>query len=70
MTLPRSRSIQVELGKVEGFWSVLQLLQQALAKYVNVEQQAYRLLMRKETSELCHLDDDVIISDWFRAWTI
>ncbi len=30
----------MELGKVEGFWSVLQLLQQALAEYLNVEQRA------------------------------
>ncbi len=36
MTFPCSRSIQVELGKVEGFWNELQLLQQALAKYLNV----------------------------------
>ncbi len=41
------RSIQVELGKVEGFWSALQLLQQALAKYLNVEPQAYWLLIQK-----------------------
>ncbi len=29
----------MELGKLEGFWSELQLLQQALAKYLNVKQQ-------------------------------
>ncbi len=48
MKLLRNRSIQVELGKVEGFWSMLQLLKQALAKYLNVEQQAHWLLMWKE----------------------
>ncbi len=32
----------------EGLWSVLQLLQQALAKYLNVEQQAHWLLIQKE----------------------
>ncbi len=36
---------QVELGKVEGFWRALQLLQQALVMHLNVEQQAYWLLM-------------------------
>ncbi len=46
---PRSRSIQVELGKVEGFWSVLQLLAQAWANYLNVEQRAHWLLIYKET---------------------
>ncbi len=29
--------LQVELGKVEGFWRALQLLQQALVKYLNVK---------------------------------
>ncbi len=44
MKSPRSRSIQVELGEVEGFWSVLQLLQQEPdQKYLNVEQQAEKL---------------------------
>ncbi len=43
-----SRSIQVELGKVEGFWSTLQLLQQALDKHLNVEQRAHWLLIQKE----------------------
>ncbi len=36
---PHNRSIQVELGKVEGFESTLQLLKQALVIYLNVEQQ-------------------------------
>ncbi len=44
MKSPCSKSIQVELGKVEGFWSVLQLLQQALAKNLDVEQQVHWLL--------------------------
>ncbi len=55
MKSPHSRSIQVELGKVEGFWSTLQLLQQALVKYLNVEQQAHWLLMWRETNQLCHV---------------
>ncbi len=38
----------VELGKVEGFWSALQLPQEALAEYFNIEQQAHWLLIRKE----------------------
>ncbi len=42
---PYSRSILVELGKVEGFWSMLQLVQQSQAKYLIVEQQAHWLLM-------------------------
>ncbi len=41
MKLPHSRSAQVELGKVEGFWSALPLLQKALAKYSNIEQPVY-----------------------------
>ncbi len=52
---PRCRSLQVELGKVEGFFSVLQLLQQALAKYLNVEQQAHWLLIQKRTNQLHHV---------------
>ncbi len=51
---------QVELGKVEGFWSTLQLLQDALA---NAEQQAHCFLMRKETNQLCHVSNNVIIRD-------
>jgi len=62
-----SRSIQVELGKVEGFWSVLRLLQQVLAEFLNVEQEAYWLLIWKETNQLCHVNDDVNITD--RVWT-
>ncbi len=61
---PHSRLVQVELGKVEGFWSTLQLLQQALAKYLIVEQQAHLLLMWNETNHLCHVNNNVIISDW------
>ncbi len=52
MTFPRSKSLQVELRKVEGFWSELQLLQQTLSKYLNVEQQAHWMLMWKETNHL------------------
>ncbi len=48
MKSPCSRSIQVELGKVEGFWSKLQLLQQALAKYLNFEHQTHWLQMWKK----------------------
>ncbi len=61
MKSPCSRSIQVELGEVEGLWSVLQLLQQTLAEYLNVEQQAHWLLMWKETNQIfkyffiCHI---------------
>ncbi len=62
MKLPYSRSIQVELGKVEGFWSALQL-QQALGKYLNVEQQAHWLLMQTETNQLRHVNNDAIMSD-------
>ncbi len=63
--LPCGRSVQVELGKVECF----QLLQQALAKYLNVEQQAHWLLMRKVTNQHHHMsNDDVIISDWVRIY--
>ncbi len=36
------------MGKVEDFWSAPQLLQQALAKYLNVEQQAHWLLMQNK----------------------
>ncbi len=51
----RSRYIQVELGKVEGFWSMLQLLQQALAENLKVKHQAHWLPIRKETIQLCHV---------------
>ncbi len=40
----------MELGKEEGFWSTLQLLQQALAKYLDAEQQAHWMLMQKKTT--------------------
>ncbi len=59
-------SIQVELGKEEGIWSVLQLLQQTLAKYLNVELWANWLLTWKGTNQLCLVSNDVIISDWVR----
>ncbi len=51
MKSPRSRSIQVELGEVEGVWSVLQLLQQEPDKYLNVEQQAEKLKNWKSATE-------------------
>ncbi len=41
-----------------GKWRVseaLQLLLQALAKYLNVEQQAHWLLIQKRTDQLCHV---------------
>ncbi len=63
---PRSRSIQVKLGKVEGFWSVLLLLKQTLAKYLNVEQRAHWLRYRREQiscdvimMSLCHIEFDL-----------
>ncbi len=62
---PRSR--QVELGKVEGFWSTLRLLKQTLAEYLNVELRAHWLLMWKETNQLHHVINDVITSDWVRT---
>ncbi len=46
----------MELGKVEGFWSVVQLLQQALAKVLNVEQRAYWLLF---------LEQQISTLEWF-----
>ncbi len=44
----------MELWKVEGLWSVLPLLQQALT-YLNAEQQAHWLLMQKEINHLCNV---------------
>ncbi len=41
MKSPHSRSMRVELGKVEGFSSALQLQQQALARYLNVKKQSH-----------------------------
>ncbi len=58
----------MELGKVEGFWSTLQLPQQALAKYFNIEQQAHWLLIRKETNQLHHVINDIIMSEWVRTY--
>ncbi len=39
-----------------GRRSVLKLLQQALAKYLNVKQQTHCLLIQKEPIRLCHLE--------------
>ncbi len=50
---------EVELGKVDGFWSVLPT---AYIKYLNVEQQSHLLLMRKGTNQLHHVKNDMIIS--------
>ncbi len=58
----------MELGKVEGFWSTLQLPQQALAKYFNIELQAHWLLIRKETNQLHHVNNDIIMSEWVRTY--
>ncbi len=54
----------MELGKVEGFWSALHLLQQTLVKYLNVEQRAHWLPIQERTSQLwlvimmslCHIE--------------
>ncbi len=50
---------------MEGFLNALQLLQQALAEdeYLNVEQQAHWLLIQKQTNQLCHVNNDVNMSD-------
>ncbi len=53
------------LYSTSGFWSVLQLLQQALAKYFSVEQQAHWLLIQRVPIS-CSRCDDIIISDWAR----
>ncbi len=59
---PCGRSIQVELGKVEGFWSVLQQLHQAQTKYFwNVGAAISLAADTKITNQLHH---DVIMSDW------
>ncbi len=52
---PHSRPIQVELGKVEGFLSVLQLLPNALAKYLNIEQRAHWLPIQEKTNQMWHV---------------
>ncbi len=53
----RSRYIQGELGKVEGFWSALQLLQQAQANLIGC---CYK---KNQSAAPC---DDVIMSAWVR----
>ncbi len=53
MKLPSSKTVQVELGKVEGFWSVLQLLQQALAKYLNAEQESLADVKSNQSAVPC-----------------
>ncbi len=59
---PCGRSIQVELGKVKGFWSMLQQLQQALAKYFwNVEQQSHWLLIQQEPISCTIMSDWIVI---------
>ncbi len=62
----RSRYIQVELGKVEGFWSMLQLLQQALAENLKVKHRSSLAAdtKRNQSAVPC---DNVIMSD--RVWT-
>ncbi len=55
----------MELGKGEGFGSTLQLLQQALAKYLKVEQRAHWLPIQERTNQLWR-DNDVIMSDRVR----
>ncbi len=51
-----SKSMQVELGEVEGFWSVMQLLQQTLAKYLNVESKLIGCWYEKKpiSCAMCH----------------
>ncbi len=54
---PHSRSIQVELGKVEGFWTTLQLLQQALAHWLLIQRtnQLHHVIMMS----LCQTELDL-----------
>ncbi len=68
MKLPYSRSIQVKLGQVEGFWRALQLLQKELANIYYVAQQPHWLWVWKETSRLHYVNNDVIMSDWVRSY--
>ncbi len=52
---PRSRSIQVELGKVKVFWSTLRTATTAIVIYLNVEQRAHWLPIQERTNQLCHV---------------
>ncbi len=52
---PCSRSIQVELGKVEGSWSTLWTTTANKARYLNIEQWAHWLLIQEKTNHLCHM---------------
>ncbi len=58
------RFIQVELVEEEGLDKAQQLLEQAMAKYFNIAQQAHWLAMWKVTNQLHHVNNVVIISDW------
>ncbi len=62
MKSPRSRSIQVELGEGEGFWSVLQLLQQEPDQVFECWAASW-----KTENQLRHVSNDVILSDWVRT---
>ncbi len=54
---PHSRSIQVELGKVEGFWNALPncYSKKKKASYLNIEQWAHWLLIQEKPNQLCHV---------------
>ncbi len=54
----------VELAEEEGFEKAQQLLEQAMAKYFNIEQQAHWQAMWKVTNQLRHVNNVVILSDW------
>ncbi len=63
---PRSRSIQVELGKVEGFWSTLRIATASTSHIFECWAVSSLATDTGENQSAVPCDNDVIRSDWVR----